>query len=473
MCVPARALLAAIACAGVAGCATNPVTGTEDFVLVTEAQEISLGQSADREVKQRYPLYDAHGMQRYMEEIGQRLAAQSHRSGLKYRFTVIDSTDVNAFALPGGYVYISRGLLPYLNSEAELAGVIGHEIGHVTARHSVQRLSAARGAEIAIAQIFVPVMRHQVMQSATDVLGNALLAGYGRDQELQADRLGAQYLARAGYDPGAMIRTVMVLKRQETFDAEVAKQEGREPRRYHGLFATHPENDERLQQAITEAALLRNEDAPPREDDFLQRSEGLVFGESAHEGVMREGSFYHAELGIALRLPPDWRGINRSDSLAMISPRGEARLEMRTPGKPRGSVAEFLRNAAGASEVEAFQANGLDAAWAKVGGRFAAVVFHADRAYLFAGQARDRAVPEAHEQAMLATVKSFHPLTAEERERAQALRIRLITATDTTRFAELAKSSPLGRNAEGYLRLMNGMYPAGEPTPGQRVKTVE
>src|SRR3990170_7831835 len=147
----ARTLLAVIACAGAAGCATNPVTGSGDFVLITEAQEIRLGQAADREVKQRYALYDLQGMQQYVEEIGQRLAAQSHRAGLEYRFTVIDSTDVNAFALPGGHVYVSRGLLPYLNSEAELAGVIGHEIGHVTARHSVQRLSAARGTEIAIA----------------------------------------------------------------------------------------------------------------------------------------------------------------------------------------------------------------------------------------------------------------------------------------------------------------------------------
>ena len=156
-----------------ASCATNPVTGGQDFVLVSEAQELRIGRQVDAQVKQRYALYDAHGMQAYVEGIGQRLAKASHRPGISYRFVLIDTADVNAFALPGGYVYISRGILPYLNSEAELAGVIGHEIGHVTARHSVQRLSAAQGAQIAVtvAQIFIPAIRTQAGGLAVDALG--------------------------------------------------------------------------------------------------------------------------------------------------------------------------------------------------------------------------------------------------------------------------------------------------------------
>ncbi len=144
-----------------ADCAQNPVTGQQDFVMMSEAQELSLGLKADQEAKRQYPLYDLHGLAKYVDEVGQRLARQSHRNSLGYSFTVVDSAEINAFALPGGHVYITRGILAYLNSEAELAAVLGHEIGHVTARHSVRQMSAAQGADIAlsIASIFSPVLR--------------------------------------------------------------------------------------------------------------------------------------------------------------------------------------------------------------------------------------------------------------------------------------------------------------------------
>jgi predicted Zn-dependent protease len=458
-----------------ASCATNPVTGGQDFVLVSEAQEIRMGRQVDAQVKQRYALYDAHGMQAYVEGIGQRLAKASHRPGISYRFVVFDSADVNAFALPGGYVYISRGILPYLNSEAELAGVIGHEIGHVTARHSVQRLSAAQGAQIAVAvaQIFIPAIRTQAGGLAVDTLGTALLSGYGRDQELQADQLGATYLARTGYDPGAMRSALEVLRNQELFDAEVAKQENRAPRRYHGLFASHPESDRRLQEIVQHAALLRTENAADGRDQFLKRSEGLVFGDNTHEGVVRDGVFYHRDLGIAMRLPPGWRAVNRPDRLIAIAPQGAGRLELRNPAKATGTPAEFLKSAESTSDATPLEINGLSAAMARSSDRVVAAIFQADRAYVVVGTTTRFASVDTDVNPLVDSIKSFRAITDAERDAAKALTIKLITVEPNTRMADLAARSPLGRNAEGYLRLMNGLYPKGEPVAGQTLKIVQ
>ena len=254
-----RLLILSLALSLLAGCAQNPVTGQSDFVMMSEEQEIALGRQYNEQViKNQYHVYESKPLQDYVDRIGQKLAKYSHRPQLKYHFTVLDTPEINAFALPGGYVFITRGILAYLNSEAELAAVMGHEIGHVTARHSVRQYSAAQAANIGltIASIFVPEINTNVGQNLANIMGGALLSGYGREQELEADRLGAQYLARADYDPQAIIRVLRVLKNQELEDEKLAKEEGREPRRYSGLFATHPDNDTRLKEVVGEADKL-------------------------------------------------------------------------------------------------------------------------------------------------------------------------------------------------------------------------
>ena len=206
-------------------CASNPVTGGKDFVLMSEQQEIQMGAQAHQDVLKEYAALDNPDLQAYVNEIGQRLAKQSHRPDLDWHFTVVDSPDVNAFALPGGYVYITRGIMVYLNSEAELAGVLGHEIGHVTARHGVRQQSAATAAGLGavLGSVLVPGMNNQAAPRVMQSLAQAWTAGYGRDHELESDRLGAQYLAKSGYNPQAMIEVIGVLKNQELFAAEQAR----------------------------------------------------------------------------------------------------------------------------------------------------------------------------------------------------------------------------------------------------------
>jgi predicted Zn-dependent protease len=229
-------------------------------------------------------VYRDEALQAYVEKVGNAVAAASHRPDLDYTFTIIDSPEINAFALPGGYVYVNRGLLTYMNSEAELAAVLGHEIGHITARHAVQRqargglakTAATIGGVVTAVATGSGYVGSQINEIAS-IWAQTGLSGFGREQELEADRLGAEYLVNAGYDASAVIEVITVLKNQEDFNRLVSGNGGG----YHGLFATHPRNDKRLQEAIEEVARM-GESAPSERDDTEFRSvlDGLVVGQS-------------------------------------------------------------------------------------------------------------------------------------------------------------------------------------------------
>ena len=471
-----RLLIIGLALSLLAGCAQNPVTGQNDFVMMSENQEIAVGRQADEQVKKQYQVFESKALQDYVNRVGQRLAKQSHRPGLHYRFAVLDSAEINAFALPGGYVYITRGIMAYLNSEAELAAVVGHEIGHVTARHGVRQQSAAQAANIGltIASIFVPQINTNLGQNLANLMGGALLSGYGREQELEADRLGAQYLARADYDPQAIISVLRVLKNQELKDIELAKQEGREPRRYSGLFATHPDNDTRLKEVVGEADKLAPTKPFEGRSEYLAATDGLVFNDNTEQGVVRNNRFYHGELGIALQLPETWQVHNLPDALVAVSPGGEAMLQMKMDQNPRGTPVEYARRMVGSSaNVQRIDLDGLSAATFELPNVMGGVIYHNKYAYILQAQAKASGGLNAHRNDIFNTVRSFHALTAEERKLVRPLSIRIITARQGDTYARLAHNSPLGKSAESYLRLINAQYPDGEPQAGQRIKIVE
>ena len=463
-------------------CATNPVTGNPNFVTMTESQEIALGRQYDAEVRKQYHVYDSPDLQNYVNQVGQELARNSHRTNITYHFTVLDSTQVNAFALPGGYIYITRGLITYLNSEAEMGAVLGHEIGHVTSRHSVQQISAATAANVVvqITSVFVPAMGTAAGSSLTNLLGNALLSGYGREHELEADHLGAVYLARTGYDPQAMVNVLTVLKNQELFDAEIAKQEGREPRAYHGLFATHPDNDTRLKQVVGEAQSMSRPNGVENREAFLRHIKGMTFGDSPEQGVVRNGRFYHSELGLVLQFPDGWRVQNYADHVQALSPTNDAGIELRLGKKAEGSPEDYLRNmqSFGSSvEIQSLSINGLPAATTEIIGRGKpvkiTVIYLNNKAFLVVGSATSKTVFDRYHENINAATLSFHSMTEAERGRSKPLTIKIITAKPGVTYAELARTSPLGKNAESYLRLINAQYPAGEPVQGQELKIVE
>ena len=470
-------------CLLLAACATNPVSGRREMALMSQTQEIAIGRDMHPKVLAQYGQYDDPALQAYVQGVGEKLAVHSHRANLIYRFTVVDSADINAFALPGGYIYITRGLLAYLGSEAEMAGVLGHEIGHVTARHAVRQYTAATAAQLGmtLGSIFVPGLGNNVAQNVMGTLGQAMLSGYGREHELESDGLGAEYLARAGYDPQAILDVLRTLKAQGDYATAQAKAEGREPQSYHGLFASHPDEDTRLREVLTKASFL----APDKpvdhgRDAFLRHIDGLVFGDSAAQGVRRGNRFYHQDLGFALEFPVGWRLDNRPDRLLAIAPGGKAQAQLTSQDlNQRGTPREFMirrlgiKNPAG-DEISPAGLPGYSAPL-KIQGRpgRVSVIFYRQQAYVLASVALDGADPQAVSEAMRQTALGFHPLREDEKALAKPLRLHLKPAVAGDSFAALARGSRLPGDAQAQLRLLNAHYPQGEPKPGDVLKIVE
>ncbi len=476
-------LLVIIVVVYLGGCASNPVTGKQDFVLMSEEQEINLGRQAHQQILKQYSVYEDPALQEYVSNIVEELSSKSHRDQLLFHATVLDSPEVNAFALPGGYVYITRGIMAYMNSEAELAGVLGHEIGHVTARHGVRQQSASTVTGVLAAVIGAASGVHGVSDAA-NVAGTALLRGYGREHELEADRLGAEYLAKVGYDPEEMIKVVGILKSQEDFDKQIANEEGREPRAYHGTFSTHPSNDLRLQEVIRAANKFRSKNNRDSDGKFLQLTDGMTLGSSEKDGVIRNNKFYHKNLDITITFPDGWRIDNLPDRLIASNKTKDAvmQVSLRDLNK-RQTPKEFIQDQFGEKlsseqEITTDSFKGYSAItktktpFGNQDTRIAAI-FKDKQVYQFLAAAKDPTLLKKFDKDFLAIVKSLRKLKDSEKKLAEARKIKLITAKKGDTFAELAKSSPLALYPEEQLRLLNGMYPTGEPTPGQLIKIVK
>lgn len=260
--------IASLVCSGLflAGCAANPVTGKNQLSLMSEAEEVQTGQQAHRQILAQNPPYQDANLQAYVSRIGQLMAAQSHRQNIRYTFTVLDDPAVNAFALPGGYVYITTGLMMYLNSEAELAGVLAHEIGHIASRHNVSQASWN-----AIGGLLATVAGEKLgNKELFNTLGELGLSNYSRQQELEADALGAEYLARAGYDPAYMAQVIATLQAYDQFKGGTS-----DP--YRDLFSTHPNNDVRLQQLIAQARQYGRGGRDAGHTTYLNQINGMRF----------------------------------------------------------------------------------------------------------------------------------------------------------------------------------------------------
>jgi predicted Zn-dependent protease len=469
----------------VSSCAVNPVTGEQDLVLMSEEQELSLGRSTHGEILQEYGEYKNSNLAKYVQKVGDRVAKSSHRPDLLYRFTVLDSPQVNAFALPGGYIYVTRGILSYLNTEDDLAAVLAHEIGHVTARHAVRQHSTSTLTSVAGA-ILASQAGVQGAGDIANILGTALVRGYGREHELEADRLGAEYLVRAGYDPDAMLNVIRVLKDQEQFEAELARLEKRDPRSYHGLFSTHPDNDRRLQSIIQASKKIRpTKDMPGKgEGNYLEMIDGITFGSSAGEGVIRGQQFYHQELDFTLTFPDGWRIKNRPERVVATSASNDGMMVLTVHERNRRiTPQQFMRKRLelnNLSSGEEFQHHGLQGYTAitptdtEYGERPARVIvfYYGKRAYVIAGVAKNPKKPYQYDGLFLKSGQSFRALEENEKLQGEARKL-VVMAYDGRPYNELAKQSGLSTLAESQIRLLNGHYPKGKPAPGSLIKTIE
>ena len=479
----------------------NPVSGRTERTVMDEQQEVAEGRKAHEQVLAEYGAVRDARLQAYVNDVGQRLAAQSHRANLKWTFTVLDSPEINAFALPGGYVYITRGIMAYLDSEAELAGVIGHEIGHVTARHGAQRATRQQRAGLGVlaATVLGAVLEQRGMGGAAEAASQAsqvaaagYVANYSREQELQADELGAEYLSRNRYNPQNMVDVIGVLKSQEQFAADNARRAGQPAPQAASWLASHPSNDQRLASIRQIAARHQGNYGDDRRGSYLQAIDGMAFGESREQGFTRGRQFVHPDLGIAITAPAGWRIRNSADAILLVNASADAGLVVRmAPAQAGRSHDEVIRNFVKAvgGRTDRRSLNGLEATQFEgsvrgEGGaaspvRLTLVTGPAGRIFVLQHAARDAATLQRNAGGLAEAQGSFRPLSGADRGLAQPWLVRSVPLPRGG-FAELARSSPLAVESQAYaeaqLRLMNAAYgPSGssrEPRPGEQVKVV-
>lgn len=488
--VLALALLAAI------GCATNPATGRREIVFMSKEREAALGREAAQQVSQEMGIVDDPALTAYVSAVGERVARESPRQDYPYRFQIVDVPEPNAFALPGGYVYVSRGLLVITNSEAELTNVIGHEVAHVAARHAAQRETAAVpvGILTALGALAAGIIgggqAAQAVGQLGQTAGQGLIASYGRDQEREADQLGQGYAAKAGSDPNAMPDFLRTLE-----SATQLEQRGQAQR--PSFFDTHPSTPERVAAATSNAGSIpfTSKAGVARDrEDFLRKLDGLVVGQNADEGVIDGSRLLHPALGFQLRYPEGWKIQNARSAVMSVSPNRDAALvlELEEPARsPREAAALFLRR----NNLQPVEAGAVQL---PAGGGFRALValpsqrgpMAADITWIpFEGRIyRLTGVTNASNHrpfqgAIASVARSFRSLTPQELRGIQEQRLRIVPARagesldqlagrtkSSWKVEEMAVANALPRNvrlAAGQLVKVAVAEPYAPRTPGQ------
>ena len=280
-------------------CAVNPVTQKREIMLFSDQEEIEMGKQGHDAVLIQFGKYDDPSLQRYVDQVGQKIAQVCHRKDLSHHYMVVDSAVLNAFALPGGYIYINRGLLAHLNNEAQLASVLGHETGHIAGRHGVKKYQKAIGAQLILLGVAVAT-ESQGLAMGTNLLLNAILQGYSRKDERQADELGALYMYKAGYNPMEMPEFFNILERLEK----------RNPNLIEQLFASHPPTPDRIEKTQTHAQdLTQGETADLNvvHNRYISQLDGLIFGPGVRDGVIEDGLYRNRYFRYQVQMPEGWK----------------------------------------------------------------------------------------------------------------------------------------------------------------------
>ena len=364
-----KRLLCVFVWLGVLGCALDPVSGTPKLVFVSEQPEVEAGDQASAELEALLGIVRDPGLDAYIGAVGQRLAAQAPSRSYSYRFRVIDDEVPNAFALPGGHVYVSRGLLTITNDEAELANVMAHEIAHVALRHQARRQARAVGMGILtlpglLVGGLIPGRLGDIVSAPFAVAGMGAMASYSRDQEREADRVGQQLAADAGYDPAAMARFLVTMGR----DSELAGKEQREL----GFFAAHPATPSRIVDAIRASEKIEwtfREGLTSSRLEFLFEFEGMLVGQNPADGIFRGQRFLHPDMRFTVAFPEQWKTFNSRRSVGALNVQGTAQLMLERAARgddPREAATAFIQEAQQQvdlviARIEARRINGLSA----------------------------------------------------------------------------------------------------------------
>jgi len=442
------------------------------------------GEKLYEEFKEKEQIYPDEAWQEYVQKVGDRLVRYSANKGRTFHFTVLDNPVVNAFALPDGYIFVNRGLLAYLETEDQMAAVIGHEIGHVVLRHASRQNAGRTLGKIAGFVGAVLTGRGEVADLA-NTASATLVSGYGRNMELEADTVGGELLAKAGYNPFAMIEVVQILKDQETFTTQVANK----PRSYHGLFATHPKNDKRLHDAVAQSQGLFPDELEEPVGNYMERVNGLVFGDEAATGVVRDNTYYHGALRLVVVFPQGWEVTNSPTRVMGRDPAGASvgfiTFQRQKPPEdeeitPKTYITDVLKRddlLEGGEELDvdgnpAFVGS-LSLEGSQASQKSIAILFKDGGAYLFKGEAGASADAEEFRKKFKATVAGLRELQPGDLRTANKQRIKVIVAEPGDTYESLARKSSIKKLGAETLRLINGDYPIGEPRAGDEIKIVQ
>ena len=459
-------------------CAVDPVTGRTGLMLMSENEEIQLGTKTDQEITKEYGLYDDRVLTQYIADMGHRLGAVSHRPQLPYEFKILDTSTVNAFAVPGGFVYMTRGILAYLNSEAELACVMGHEIGHITARHSAEQYSRGQLAQIGLAAGMIISPTFARLGDVAQLGVQMLFLRFSRDNEREADDLGVEYASRAGYDAARMGSFFETLERMHP-DSE----KGGLP----DWFSTHPNPEDRIGAVRRKAAEWReNLTHSPYtvgEETYLKRIDGLIYGDDPREGYVEDGVFYHPVLRFQFPLPEKWRLANTKDSLRITSPQNDAAVIMGISSvKDSREAAEIFVKKTGAEVYSsgAERVNGMTAfavtcsirAEKGVLGIRAYFIEKDGRVYEligFSAAGRFKGYMPLFES----SIGGFKGLSDPKKLDARPERIRVVSAKTSGSLKQVLTSLGVPQGRASEISLLNGKHPEDMVTAGTSIKIIQ
>lgn len=452
--------------------------------------ESESSRKAHVEILKFYGLYEDQALQDYVNEVGTRVARNSDWPDAEFKFFVLDDDSINAFTTGCCFIYVHRGLLNYLDNEAELATVLGHEIAHVTAKHPQKRRTQGILANILAIGATLATGSGAIGQLANLGAG-AWVQGYGRENEMEADRLGLVFATRAGYRPEAMAEVFKVFKDQERFEMARARQEGREPRIYHGVFSSHPAPDARTVQAAKGAARITTE--PPggwidNRNIFLRNLDGLPYGSSRVQGIVRDNRFYHAQMGITMAFPRAWTVENLRDRILAYTRNKDSVMQVTVePRPPTQSPREFLLKQLKGKSIalsEAVESNGMEGYSVVTRGGSPlddgqgpvrwTVLYRDSSAFVFAGASRAsvNSRPEA-DGVITSVIGTMRGLKPSEFPLAEPYRIAVVPYDGKTPLADYAREIPVEKYQLEELELMNGLYPDKVPQFGQLFKIVQ
>ena len=481
-----RAVVLCLPLLSLAGCSTNPATGQQSFTaFMSRSDEMRVGAEEHPKIlKQFNGAYQEGQVAAYAHRVGDALARVSEITDMPFTFTVLNSDKVNAFALPGGYVYITRGLLALADDEAEMAGVLAHEIGHVTARHSAQRYSKSIAANLGLTVLGVLGSAAGAPPGLGDIASfgaQAYLQGFSREQEMEADMLGARYLARAGYDVGAMSGFLGKLQQHDRLEA--ALKDIPDPAARFNIMSTHPRTAERINQAIGLEKAASKGVKVIRREQFLNQIDAMVFGDDPEQGVRRGREFIHPALGIRFEAPP---GFVLFNSPAQVVARGPQQSVMvfdmakeksaHNARSLRGYIADTWASGLSLSGLEKFSINGMDAATAggRVRGKDIRLIALRDGpkkiyrlAFITPPEMTDRLSVDFRR-----ATYSFRRISKAEADAVKPLRIKVVTVKGGDTPRSLAAGFPFEAFRLRWFETLNGLRPGQRITPRQRVKVV-